>query len=237
VQSFQEAHLPRNATLFCREGRSESSNCSRRNHCRGRLDSCGLTNHRSGRVEEKVPSSKVSVRAAQLNHWRVRDVHTNDGIVSGYLRRPVLLTPVIATISLLAIEAIRSPSDVSFSGTDWIVFALFGTFFAVILVTIFGLIPMIVGAAILMAVCRVLPGWLVRIAALRMATGGLIGCLVGLPFTYVLNFIPSAGSEPRFSYISILFASAVSGGFCAAFYSELPPDALSNNSLDRTRDK
>ena len=116
-------------------------------------------------------------------------MHTNDGIGWGYLRRPALLTPVIATISLQAIEAIRSPSDVSFAGPDWIVLALFGTFFAVILVTVFGLIPMIVGAVILIAVCSVLPGWLVRMAALRMAIGGLIGCLIGFPFTYVLNFI------------------------------------------------
>ena len=163
-------------------------------------------------------------------------MHTNDGIVWGYLRRPALLTPVIATISLQAIEAIRSPSDVSFAGPDWIVLALFGTFFAVILVTVFGLIPMIVGAVILIAVCSVLPGWLVRIAALRMAIGGLIGCLIGLPFTYVLNFIPSASSEPRFSYLSMLFACVVSGGFCAAFYSDSPADAPSNKSLERTRE-
>ncbi len=164
-------------------------------------------------------------------------MHTNDGIVWGYLRRPALLTPVIATISLQAIEAIKSPSDVSFAGPDWIVLALFGTFFAVILVTVFGLIPMIVGAVSLIAVCSVLPGWLVRVAAFRMAIGGVIGCLIGLPFTYVLNFIPSASSEPRFSYLSMLFACAVSGGFCAAFYSDSPTDEPSDNSLERTRDR
>jgi hypothetical protein len=163
-------------------------------------------------------------------------VHTDGGIVWGYLRRPALLTPVVATISLQAIEAITSPPGVSFSGPDWIVFALFGTFFAVIFVTIFGLIPMIVAAAILVAVCSVLPGWFVRIAALRVAIGGVIGCLVGLPFTYALNFIPSASSENRFSYLSMLFASVVSGGFCAAFYSDSPADALSNNSLERPRE-
>jgi hypothetical protein len=162
-------------------------------------------------------------------------VHTTDGIVWGYLRRPALLTPVIATISLQALEAIRSPSDVSFAEPDWLVLALFGTFFAVILVTVFGVIPMIVGAVILIAVCSVLPGWLVRIAALRMAIGGLIGCLIGLPFTYVLNFIPSASSEPRFSYLSMLFACVVSGGFCAAFYSDSPADAPSNKPMERTR--
>ena len=161
---------------------------------------------------------------------------TNDGIVWGYLRRPALLTPVIATISLQAIEAIRSPSDVSFSGPDWIVLALFGTFFAAILVTVFGLIPMIVGAVSLIAVCSVLPGWLVRIAALRMAIGGLIGCLIVFPFTYVLNFIPSAGSEPRFSYLSILFACVVSGGFCAVFYSDSLADTPSDKSLERTHE-
>jgi len=164
-------------------------------------------------------------------------VHTNDGIVFGYLRRPALLTPVIATISLQAIEAIRSPSEVSFAGPEWIVLALFGTFFAVILVSVFGLIPMIVGAVSLIAVCRILPGWLVRIAVLRMAIGGLIGCVIGLPFTYVLNFIPSASSEPRFSYLSMLFACVVSGGFCAAFYSDAPADAPSNNSLEQTRER
>jgi hypothetical protein len=162
-------------------------------------------------------------------------VHTNGGIVWGYLRRPALLTPVIATISLQAIEATRSSSDASFAGTDWIVFALFGTPLLVIVVTVFGLIPMIVGALILLAVCSVLPGWFVRIAVLRMAIGGLIGCVVGLPFTYVLNFIPSASSEPRFSYLSMLFACVVSGGFCAAFYSDSPAGAPSNKSLERTR--
>jgi hypothetical protein len=163
-------------------------------------------------------------------------VHTKDGIVWGYLRRPALLTPIIATISLQALEAIRSPSGASLVGPDWIVLALFGTFFAVVLVTFFGLIPMIVGAVSLIAVCSVLPGWLVRIAALRIAIGGLIGCLIGLPFTYVLNFIPSASSEPRFSYLSMLFASAVSGGFCAAFYSDSRDNAPSNKPLERTHE-
>jgi hypothetical protein len=165
---------------------------------------------------------------------RARDVHTENGIAWGYLRRPALLTPVIATIALQAIEAIRSVPDISFAGTEWIALALFGTFFAVILVTVFGLIPMIVGAAILIAVCSVLPGWLVRIAAVRMAIGGLIGCLIGLPFTYVLNFIPSGSSEPRFSYLSMLLACAVSGGFCAAFYSDQRVGALSNKSPEPT---
>ena len=164
-------------------------------------------------------------------------MHTNDGFARGYLRRPALLTPVIATISLQAIEAIRSPSDFSSAGPDWIVLALFGTFFAVILVTVFGVIPMIVGAVSLIAVCSVLPGCLVRIAAFRMAIGGLIGCIIGLPFTYLLNFIPSASSEPRFSYLSMLFACVVSGGFCAAFYSDSPADAPSNKSLERTRER
>jgi hypothetical protein len=164
-------------------------------------------------------------------------VQPNDGIAWGYLRRPALLTPVIATVSLQAIEAIRSPSDISIAGPDWIAVALFGTFFAVILVTVFGLIPMIVGAVSLIAVCSVLPGWLVRIAALRMAIGGLIGCLIGLPFTYVLNFIPSGSSEPRFSYPSMLFASAVSGGFCAAFYSDSLGNAPTNKSLERTGER
>jgi hypothetical protein len=154
-------------------------------------------------------------------------VHTTGGIVWGYLRRPALLTPVIATISLQAIEATRSPSDVSFAGTDWIAIVLFGNLFLITLVTVIGLIPMIVGAVILIAVCSVLPGWLVRIVTLRVAIGGLIGFLVGLPFTYVLNFIPSASSEPRFTYLSMLFASVVSGGFCAVFYSD---------SLERTRE-
>ena len=163
-------------------------------------------------------------------------MHTKDGIVWGYLRRPALLTPIIATISLQAIEAARSPPEFAFDGTDWLVLALFGTFFAVILVTVFGLIPMIVGAVMLIAVCSVLPAWLVRIAALRMVIGGLIGCLIGLPFTYILNFIPSGSSEPRFSYLSMLFASVVSGGFCAIFYSDSLADAPSNKSLERTRE-
>jgi hypothetical protein len=164
-------------------------------------------------------------------------VHTNDGIVWGYFRRPALLTPVIATISLQAIEAIRSPSDWFFAGPDWIVLALFGTFFAVIFVTVFGVIPMIVGAVSLIAVCSVLPRCLVRIAAFRMAIGGLIGCLIGMPFTYLLNFIPSASYEPRFSYLSMIFACVVSGGFCAAFYSNSPAGAPSNKSLERTRER
>ena len=163
-------------------------------------------------------------------------MHTNDGFARGYLRRPALLTPVIATISLQAIEAIRSPSDFSSAGPDWIVLALFGTFFLVILVTVFGLMPMIVGAVMLIAVCSVLPAWLARITALRMAIGGLIGFFVGLPFTYILNFIPSGSSEPRFSYLSMLFASVVSGGFCAMFYSASPADAPSNKSPERTRE-
>jgi hypothetical protein len=164
-------------------------------------------------------------------------VPTNGGIFWGHLRRPALLTPVIAAISLQAIEAARSPLDISLAGTDWIALALFGTFVLVVLVTIFGLIPMIAGALILIAVCSVLPGWFVRIAALRMAIGGLIGCLIGLPYTYLLNFIPSASSEPRFSYLSMFFACVVTGGFCAAFYSDSRADAPSNKSLERTRER
>ena len=158
-----------------------------------------------------------------------------DGIVWGYLRRPALLTPVIAAISLLVIEATRSPTDVTFDGTDWIVFALFGMPLLVILVTVFGLIPMMAGAFIVIGACSVLPGWLVRIAVLRMAIGGLVGFVIGVPFTYVLNFIPSGGSELRFSYLSVLVTSVVSGGYCAAFYSDSPADALSDKSPERTR--
>jgi hypothetical protein len=183
-----------------------------------------------------VPSPNSRARGAQLNRQGARDVPTNTGIAWGYLRRPALLTPVIATISLQAIEATRSPLDFSFTGTNWIAIALFGTLLLVFLVTLFGLIPMIVGAAILIAVCSVLPAWLVKTVALRMSIGGLIGGLVGLPFTYVLNFIPSAGSEPRFSYLSMLFACVISGGFCAAFYSDSPADAPSNKSLEGTRE-
>jgi len=163
-------------------------------------------------------------------------VSTDGGILRGYLRRPALLTPVIATLSLLAIEAIRSPSEVSAVGMDWVVPVLFGALLLVVLVTVFAAIPMIVGAVILIAICNVLPRWVVRIVALRMVIGGLVGCLVGLPFTYVLNFIPSAGPEPRFSYLSMLFASAVSGAFCAVFYSDSPVMASSNQSLARTHE-
>jgi hypothetical protein len=164
-------------------------------------------------------------------------VRTNGGVAWGYLRRPALLTPVIATISLWAIEATRSPPDAFFAGTDWVVFALFGIPLQAVVVTVIGLVPMMIGAFILVAVCSVLPGWLVGIAVLRMAIGGLIGCVVGLPFTYLLNFIPSASSEPRFSYLSMLFACVVSGGFCAAFYSDSPAGAPSNKSLERTRER
>lgn len=153
---------------------------------------------------------------------------TNGGVVRGYLRRPALLTPVIAAISLLAIEAARSTSDVSVAGTDWIVAALFGIALLVVLVIVFASIPMIVAAVILVSACNALPRRLVSITALRMAIGGLVGCLVGLPFTYVLNFIPSATAEPRFGYLSMLFASAVSGAFCAAFYTN-SPDQLSGD--------
>ena len=149
----------------------------------------------------------------------------------GFLRKPALLTPAVGFLAFLVLEAARSPSTAEPLGD-----ALIALPIVLVVATIAALIPMIVAAAGLLVILSLLPDSLVRIALLRMSIGGSIGVLVGLPFTYVLNFIPSATAEPRFSYLSMLVACAIAGGYAAIFYSASGP-AAPPESLERTRER
>jgi len=132
----------------------------------------------------------------------------------GFLREPVLWSPAVGFLTFAAVEFVKSPSTEGnlLEGLIWIPLFL-------VITTLFALIPLVIGAAGLMAVFRVLPKRLVRIVPLRLTIGGLIGALVGWPFTQVLNWIPSASAEPRFNHTSMLVACVVTGAYCAAFYS------------------
>jgi hypothetical protein len=136
----------------------------------------------------------------------------------GYLRRPAFLAPVVAAVALMIVIAVKTPGEVDPVGV------LAGLPFLVLLTLIFASIPMVVAAVFLLVVCRALPRVVVSMTPARMAIGGLVGCLVGLPFTYMLNWIPSATDGPRFDYLSMLIASAVTGAYCALFYSEARAD-------------
>jgi hypothetical protein len=137
----------------------------------------------------------------------------------GYFRRPALLGPVVGFFAFLAAEAIRLPAEGGGGGGsgDWIFWI--GLF--LIVATLFSAVPYLLGAFVLLAVCRVLPKALVRFMVFRMALGGLVGGLIAWPFSHALNWIPSAtAAEPRFNFVSVLVACAVAGGYCAAFFSE-----------------
>lgn len=149
----------------------------------------------------------------------------------GFLRKPALFTPAVGFFTFLAVGLVRSPSVSEPLGD-----ALIAVPIMLVVATIFALIPMIIGAAGLLFVFSVLPSWLVQVALLRMPIGSAIGLLIGMPFAYMLNWIPSATAGPRFDYFSMLVACAVAGGYSAFFYSAWIPGTPPNKSLERTRD-
>jgi hypothetical protein len=93
-----------------------------------------------------------------------------------------------------------------------------GALFFVIFATVFGFFPSLIGAASFVALCRRLPERLIRMAAIRLLLGALIGALVSFPFAYVMNWIPSGTDEPRFNHMSMLVGSIAAGGYCALCY-------------------
>lgn len=130
----------------------------------------------------------------------------------GYFRRPVLLGPSVGFIAVLAAEAVRSPSPPdSADGLIWLPLFL-------VIATIFAAIPYLLGAFLLLAICRALPSPLVSFIAFRLILGGLVGALIAWPFTNMLNWIPSFTAEPRFKFNSILAGCVVGGAYCAAFF-------------------
>ena len=134
----------------------------------------------------------------------------------GFLRRPVLLGPAVGFLAFLGSEGVRSPDSGSAEGLIWLPLML-------AVATVFAAIPYLVGALLLLAACRVLPHSAVRFAAFRLLLGGLIGGVMAWPFAHVFNWIPSATSDPRFDFESMLVGCVVAGGYCAAFYSESQP--------------
>jgi hypothetical protein len=148
----------------------------------------------------------------------------------GFFRRPALFGPAIGFLAFLASEATRSPASGSADGLIWIPLFL-------IVATIFAAIPYLLGACLLVAVCRVLPSRLVRVTAFRLFLGGLIGGLIAWPITHALNGIPSTTADPRFNSVSMLVGCVVAGGYCAAFFSASHSGAASNKSPERTREE
>jgi hypothetical protein len=93
-----------------------------------------------------------------------------------------------------------------------------GALFFIVFATLFGFLPSVIGAASFVALCRRLPERLIRMAAMRLLLGGLIGALVSFPFAHVMNWIPSGTDEPRFNHMAMLVGSIVAGGYCALCY-------------------
>jgi hypothetical protein len=155
----------------------------------------------------------------------------NDVIGSdwGFLRRPALFSPAVGFLTFLAVEAANSPTELRTGGLrEILIGGLIGLPLALVIATLFALIPLLIGGATLLAACRLLPSRWIEILPFRLTIGGLVGVLVGWPFTHVLNWIPSATAEPRFNHTSMFIACAVTGAYCAVFYS--PPPLSANQS-------
>ncbi|HUR21651.1 MAG TPA: hypothetical protein VMZ90_12625 [Vicinamibacterales bacterium] len=135
----------------------------------------------------------------------------------GHLRRPALLTPTVGFLAFLAAEAWQAqPSESGFGDAFIVILPV------LVIANIFAFLPFLAGAGALLAVCRLVPSRLIALPITRLLVGAVVGSVVGLPFAYLLNFIPSATDGPRFSYVSMLAGSMVGGGFCALFYSPGP---------------
>jgi hypothetical protein len=129
---------------------------------------------------------------------------------TGHLRWPAFLTPSVGFAAFLAVEFIRSPSSSSGDGGIWLLPIM-------LIVNVVAFIPSLLGAVTLLLAFRVLPPF-AQTVAMRPIIGALVGAILGLPFAYVLNGMPSADDQPRFAYLSMLIGSMVAGGFCALFY-------------------
>jgi hypothetical protein len=148
----------------------------------------------------------------------------------GFLRKPALFTPAVGFLTFMVIGVVRLPLVSNPSVSNSLGDALIAIPILLVVVTIVALVPMIVGAAGTLFVFTLLPLWLVQLTLVRMIIGGAVGLLVGLPFTHVLNWIPSATAEPRFDNVSMLIACAVAGGYCAFFYLASTPGSPPNTS-------
>ena len=135
----------------------------------------------------------------------------------GFFRFPALLGPAVGFIAFLVSGAIKSPGTGTGDALIWFPLLL-------IVAVIFAAIPTLLGAVLLLTMCRILPNRLVRFTALRLILGALVGAVIAWPFTHALNWIPSANADPRFNPDSMLVGCAVAGVYCAAFLS-LPSSA------------
>jgi hypothetical protein len=157
-------------------------------------------------------------------------VHDSDRGHWGFFRRPALLGPTVGFLVFLASEAVKAQASGSADGMLWLPLLL-------IVVNVVAAIPCFLGALILLAICRALPGRLVRFAPLRVILGGLVGGLSAWPFTHALNLIPSSTADPRFDFTSLLVGCIVAGAYCAVFLSMSRSGAPAENSLERTDGK
>lgn len=132
----------------------------------------------------------------------------------GHLRWPALLTPTVGFAAFLAAETVKAPRTGSADEFIWILPTL-------IIVNVVACIPFLLGALGLILLFRAIPHRVAESAFARLLAGGLIGAVLGLPFAYVLNGMPSADEVVRFDYLSMWIGSTVAGGFCGVFY--LPP--------------
>ncbi|HEY6125309.1 MAG TPA: hypothetical protein VIV63_11720, partial [Steroidobacteraceae bacterium] len=124
--------------------------------------------------------------------------------------RPAVFGPAVGFFAFLANEARTSTDSGSADGLLWLPFIL-------LVVTLIAAIPYILGAFLLLASCRVLPASWVGFMAIRLILGGVIGALIAVPFTHMLNWIPSSTADPRFNFESMLVGCVAGGVYCAAF--------------------
>lgn len=134
-----------------------------------------------------------------------------DADVWWHFRRPALLGPAVGFLAFLASEAATANAPASTDG-------LIALPVVLILATVFGAIPCLLGGVLLIVACRALPPGLVRYFLCRLALGGAIGALIAWPFSWLVN-----GMIP---YGSMLIGCAVAGAYCAAFMSQSRPEAL-----------
>ena len=125
----------------------------------------------------------------------------------GFFRRPALLGPAVGFLAFLASEAIRTIGTLPSGLGDTLIVLLP----MLIVATIFAAIPYLIGAFLMLAAFRALPRKIVDLVVARVLVGAILGFLIGWPFAFVLNLIPSATTDPRFDLGSMVVGCATAG--------------------------
>jgi hypothetical protein len=95
-------------------------------------------------------------------------VSESDSAKWGFFRRPALLGPAVGFLAFLGCEAVQAPGSGALDGLIWLPLFL-------ILASLVGAIPYLIGAFLLIAVFRVLPPAVVSFIATRVLVGAAIG--------------------------------------------------------------